>query len=182
MWPVTWFFFSGFTFGPWNANGQHNTQKKTEGYKTFLYLHWEDVHPVHSLLQLIFSRGGYWVNILIVSVVVCVRVGAVHLEHSSQYILKKNVTLQRPQLPSTLMQNSGLVRILFYALIANTRGADCKENHLQLLTQQDTVCWQICQRECERIGVRNSQSAKIWVKQISVCKHNSHVRVADTSH
>lgn len=55
---------------------------------TLFYLHWEDVHPVHSLLQLKFSRGRHGVNILIMSVVLCVGISAVHLKDSIQYTVQ----------------------------------------------------------------------------------------------
>lgn len=54
---------------------------------TLLYLHRKDIHPVHSLLQLKLSRGGHWVNVLIVSVVVRIRVSAEHLKDSVQYVV-----------------------------------------------------------------------------------------------
>lgn len=59
--------------------------------RTLVYFHWKHVHLFHSLLQLVLSRGGHRVDVLIVPVILCIGISAVHLKDSIKYTVRHGI-------------------------------------------------------------------------------------------
>lgn len=74
-------------------------------FPTFLQLHGEELQFLHPLLQLVLSRGGHRIHLLVTPVVVFVGVGVEHLEGRRKELMEVSAHIQiEPLVPIIEMQ------------------------------------------------------------------------------